>query len=100
MTEVRRETRARSIEKQIELDAPPHKIWQMLTDLEELVRIGTSQWEGTNLVSNWELNLDKKAFRSRSTYSNIQEKSVHMEEFIQTDSAPEQLIWKADETRK
>lgn len=62
--------------------------------------IGTSRWEGANLVSNWELNLDGEAFHSHSTYSNIQEKSVHMEEFIQTGGAAEQLIWKVDAARK
>src|SRR6267143_645562 len=30
--------KARTIEKQIELDAPANKIWQMLTDSEELAR--------------------------------------------------------------
>jgi uncharacterized protein YndB with AHSA1/START domain len=38
MTEAKRKTEARTIEKQIELDAPAGKIWQMLTDPQELAR--------------------------------------------------------------
>jgi uncharacterized protein YndB with AHSA1/START domain len=38
MTEAKRKTKARVIEKQIELDAPREKTWQMLTDPQELAR--------------------------------------------------------------
>jgi hypothetical protein len=62
--------------------------------------LGTSRWEGRNLVTRSELILDGTVFQSRSVYSNLQEKSVHMEEFMQAGQAPEQLIWKADATRK
>jgi uncharacterized protein YndB with AHSA1/START domain len=38
MTEARRKTKTRAIEKQINLEVPTEKIWQMLTDPQELVR--------------------------------------------------------------
>jgi uncharacterized protein YndB with AHSA1/START domain len=38
MTEAKRQTKARTIEKQIELNVPTEKIWQMLTDPQELAR--------------------------------------------------------------
>jgi hypothetical protein len=64
------------------------------------VIIGTSQWEGSSLVTRWDLNLDENMFHSRSTYSTMANNSLHMEEFIQSGDAPEQLIWKADATKK
>jgi hypothetical protein len=62
--------------------------------------LGTSRWEGGNLVTRSELILGGTVFQSRSVYSNLQEKSVHMEEFMQAGQAPEQLIWKAAARRK
>jgi hypothetical protein len=62
--------------------------------------VGTSKWEGTSLVTRWEFDSDGIAFHSRSTYSTMPDRSIHMEEFIQSGDAPEKLIWKADATRK
>lgn len=62
--------------------------------------IGTSRWEGANLVTRSEFSEGGTLLHLRSAYSNIQEKSVHMEEFFQAGDGPEQLLWKADATKQ
>jgi len=61
--------------------------------------IGKSQWEGPNLVTHSDFGMGENVVHLRATYSKIQEKSVHMEEFSQKGSNPEQLIWKGDATK-
>lgn len=64
------------------------------------VLIGNGRWEGPNLVIRSEFSMGENVLHLRSTYSNIQEKSVHMEEFAQTGDGPEQLLWKGDATKQ
>ena len=57
---------------------------------------GTSHWEGENLV----LETQFGETQMRSTYSNITEKSVHMEESFRGADGTYQPIWKADAVKK
>jgi len=64
------------------------------------VVVGTARWEGGSLVMRSEVRQEGNIVHLRITYSNIQEKSVHMEEFFQAGDAPERLLWKGDATKK
>jgi len=57
---------------------------------------GTSHWEGDNLVIETQFG----ATHMRATYSNITEKSVHMEESFPGSDGTYQVIWKADAIKK
>ena len=62
--------------------------------------IGTSRWEGANLVIRSEFSMGETVLHLRAAYSNIQEKSVHMEEYFQSGDGSEQLLWKGDATKQ
>jgi hypothetical protein len=61
---------------------------------------GTSHWEGDNLVTEMQFEEGSASMHSRATYSNIMEKSVHMEESFRGPDGTYQVIWKGDATKK
>lgn len=61
---------------------------------------GTSHWEGENLVLETQFGAGADSMHMRSTYSNITEKSVHMEESFRGADGTYQAIWKADAIKK
>lgn len=62
--------------------------------------IGTSKWEGPDLVTVHDFDYNGMKIHLRSVYSHIQEKSVHMEESSQTGDGAALLMWKADAVKK
>lgn len=62
--------------------------------------MGTSRWEGENLVTEIQFDAGGGTVHLRSVYSNIQAKSVHIEESIQGADGTSQVIYKADAIKK
>ena len=62
--------------------------------------VGTSRWEGGNLVTRSELTENGMTMHLRSVYSDIKEGSTRIEEWIQVGDSPYQLLWKANAVKK
>jgi hypothetical protein len=62
--------------------------------------IGTSKWEGADLVTVHDFEFGGMNIHLRSVISKIRENSVHMEEFSQSADGTYLAIWKADATKK
>jgi hypothetical protein len=62
--------------------------------------VGTSRWEGGNLVTRSELTENEMTMHLRSVYSDIKERSTRIEEWIQVGDRPYQLLWKANAVKK
>jgi hypothetical protein len=62
--------------------------------------IGSSRWEGDKLVTLVGFDAGGTTMHLRSVYSNIQEKSTHIEEFSESKDGSYKLIYTADATKK
>jgi hypothetical protein len=62
--------------------------------------IGTSKWEGANLVTVHDFEFGGMNIHLRSVISKIRENSVHMEEYSQSADGTYLATWKADATKK
>ena len=62
--------------------------------------MGTARWDGANLVTNAEFGEGAARMKLRSVYTNIQEKSVSIEESFSMGDAPYQPLMKAVTTKK
>jgi hypothetical protein len=62
--------------------------------------IGSSRWEGDTLVTQIPFDAGGVTMHLRSVYSNIQEKSTHIEEFSESRDGSYKLIYTADATKK
>lgn len=62
--------------------------------------IGSSHWEGDNFVTLIPFDAGGVTMHLRSVYSNIREKSTHIEEFSESQDGSYKLIYTADATKK
>jgi hypothetical protein len=62
--------------------------------------IGTSKWEGAELVTVHEFDYNGTKIHLRSAITKIRDNSVHMEESSQTGDGAALPIWKADAVKK
>lgn len=60
---------------------------------------GTGHWEGNNLVIESTFRSASETPNLRAVYSNIADKSVHMEDFVKGKDGSWVLIWKGDATK-
>jgi len=61
--------------------------------------MGTGNWEGENLAIESTFVMGTEESQMRAVYSNITEKSVHMEEFVKGKDGAWVPIWKGDATK-
>jgi hypothetical protein len=62
--------------------------------------IGHARWDGENLITESEFDMEGGKMQMRATYSHIQEKSTHMEETFRVGDGPYQPMWSANATKK
>lgn len=62
--------------------------------------VGTSHWDGNNLVTEKQFDEAGTTMHLQAIYSNITEKSTHMEESFRGPDGTYQVIWKAEATKK
>lgn len=62
--------------------------------------LGTSRWEGDNLVTQSEFTANGMTMHLRSVYSDIKDRSTRIEEFVQVGDNPAQLLWKSYAVKK
>ena len=62
--------------------------------------IGSSHWDGATLVTESQFEMGGQTMHLRSTYSNIQPNSLHMEDLMQMSDGQYMVIWKGEATRK
>lgn len=62
--------------------------------------IGASHWDGNTLVTESQFDAGGQTMHLRSTYSNIQPNSVHMEDSMQMGDGQYMLVWKGEATKK
>jgi hypothetical protein len=64
------------------------------------VIVGHAQWDGENLITKSEFDMEGVNVGMRATYSRIQEKSTHMEEMVRVGDGPFVLLYSGDATKK
>jgi len=62
--------------------------------------IGHARWNGENLVTESRFEMDGGTMQMRATYSDIKEKSTHIEETFRVGDGPYQPLWSANATKK
>jgi hypothetical protein len=62
--------------------------------------IGSSHWEGDNLVTDGQYDEGGVTMHVRSTYSNITAKSTHMTDAFLAPDGTYHVIWEGEATRK
>lgn len=62
--------------------------------------VGHARWEGDNLVTEADVDTGGMKFSERSVYSNVKEKSVHIEESMKLGDAPFAPMYRADAVKK
>jgi hypothetical protein len=82
--------------------APKENIYKVYTVGNNFpgVLAATARWEGANLVTTSEFTEGASKISLRSVYTDIQEKSVTIEESFQMGDAPYQSLMKSKATKK
>jgi hypothetical protein len=62
--------------------------------------IGHARWNGENLVTESSFEMESGTMQMRATYSDIKEKSTHIEETFRVGDGPYQPLWSANATKK
>jgi hypothetical protein len=64
------------------------------------VVVGHARWDGDNLVTESEFDMESGKVAMRATYSHIQEKSTHIEEMVRVGDGPFQQVYSGSATKK
>ena len=64
------------------------------------VIVGHARWDGENLVTESEFEMEGGKMGMRAIYSHIQERSTHMEEMFRVGDGPFVLLYSGDATKK
>jgi hypothetical protein len=64
------------------------------------VVVGHARWDGDNLVTESEFDMESGKMSMRATYSHIQEKSTHIEEMVRAGDGPFQQVYSGNATKK
>lgn len=62
--------------------------------------IGHARWEGDNLVTEADVDMGGMKFSERAVYSNVKEKSVHIEESVKLGDAAFEPMYRAEAVKK